>query len=229
MLVWADEFDIDGEPNSGNWTYNIGRGDNGWGNQEEQTYTRRPENVIVEDGLLKIHAIRESFEGAQYTSARLLSQGLVDFRYCKVEARAKLPTGVGTWPAIWMLGANIDQVSWPASGEIDIMEHVGRFQDRLYSTIHYPGNSGGNGVGMDMPVSGLSTDFHVFTLDWNSSKIEFAVDGNVWHTIENNGSIPFNHEFFMILNVAMGGTFGGPIDNAFDRSTMEIDYIRVYQ
>jgi len=179
--------------------------------------------------VLKIHAIKESYEGAQYTSARLLSQGLVDFKYCKIEARAKLPTGVGTWPAIWMLGSNIDQVSWPACGEIDIMEHVGRYQDKLYATIHYPENSGGNGVGDHMFVSNLSTEFHTYTLDWTSSKLEFAIDGNVWYSIPNDGGIPFNHDFFMIMNVAMGGTFGGPIDNAFNRSSMEVDYVRVYQ
>lgn len=229
VLVWADEFDVDGAPNNGNWTYNTGRGDNGWGNGEEQTYTRRPENVIIEDGILKIHAIRESFEGAQYTSARILTQGLVNFTYCKVEARAKLPTGVGTWPAIWMLGSNFGEVGWPACGEIDIMEHVGRYQDRLYSTLHYPGNSGGNGVGKHMMSSDLSTEFHTYTLDWTSSKIEFAIDGTVWHTITNHSGIPFNHDFFLIMNVAMGGGFGGPIDNGFDRSTMEVDYVRVYQ
>ena len=229
VLVWADEFNDNGAPNNGNWIYNIGTGDNGWGNSESQYYTSRPENIIIENGILKITAKKESYQGASYTSARILSQDLVDFKYCKLEVKAKLPTGVGTWPAIWMLGSNINEVSWPACGEIDIMEHVGRYQDRLYSTLHYPDNSGGNAVGMDMMVANLSTEFHTYTLDWTIDKIEFAVDGNVWHTISNEANIPFNQEFFMILNVAMGGQFGGPIDSQFSSSTMEVDYIKVYQ
>jgi len=229
VLVWSDEFDEDGAPCSQNWTYDLGTGDNGWGNEEEQYYTDRAENVIVENGVLKITAIAEPFEGSDYTSARLRSQGLYEFEYGRVEVRAKLPTGGGTWPAVWMLGADINTNPWPGAGEIDIMEHRGNQQDVIYATLHFPGNSGGNGVGDTLSVPGVSDGFHTYEVNWTDTDIIFSVDGTVFHTFSNNGSVPFNKDFFMILNVAMGGTFGGSIDPNFATSSMEIDYVRVYQ
>ncbi len=226
-LVWADEFDVDGAPNPASWTYDLGTGDNGWGNNESQSYTNDPSNVIVESGMLKITA---KAENGGYTSARIKTQGLVEFTYGKVEVRAKLPSGGGTWPAIWMLGANITEVSWPDCGEIDIMEHVGNNQDVVSSALHFPGNSGGNPIFKANDVPGASTDFHVYGVEWSSSQIVFSIDDVVYHTYSYSSSLPFyNKDFFLILNVAMGGGFGGTIDPAFTESSMEIDYVRVYQ
>lgn len=229
VLVWAEEFDEPGAPCADTWSYNLGNGDNGWGNGEAQYYTDRSENVIVENGNLVITARAEDFEGFGYTSARLITFQNFDFEYGRVEARAKLPTGGGTWPAIWLLGSDFQTETWPACGEMDIMEHVGNQQDRIFSSLHYPGNSGGNAVTEDIDIPGVSEEFHVYGLNWTPDIIEFSVDGNIYHTIPNNTTLPFDNEFFIIVNVAMGGTFGGNIDPAFDSSSMEIDYIRVYQ
>jgi beta-glucanase (GH16 family) len=228
-LIWSDEFNTDGAPNANNWGFDIGTGSNGWGNGESQYYTNSSNNVIVENGLLKITAKKENFNGAQYTSSRLLSKGKFDFKYGRVEVRAKLPQGKGTWPAIWMLGANFETVSWPACGEIDIMEHVGNDQNKIHSTLHYPNNSGGNGNGNSITVSNVSSEFHIYEVVWSATSIVFTVDGNQIHSFSNNNNVPFNHNFFLILNVAMGGSFGGAIDANFTQSTMDVDYIKVYQ
>ena len=159
----------------------------------------------------------------------MLSKDKFDFQYGRVEVRAKLPEGGGTWPAIWMLGANIDEVSWPFCGEIDIMEHKGNNQNRIYGSLHYPGNSGGNSNTDSVSVPNVSTEFHNYEVEWTESSINFFVDGEQYHTFSNNSNVPFNQEFFFILNVAMGGDFGGSIDPLFEQSSMEIDYIRVYQ
>ncbi|SEK26297.1 Glycosyl hydrolases family 16 [Aquimarina amphilecti] len=226
-LVWADEFDTNGAPNATNWTYDLGTGDNGWGNGESQSYTDDASNVIVEDGLLKITA---KAENGGYTSSRIKTQDLFSFTYGKVDVRAKLPTGGGTWPAIWMLGSNITEVGWPNCGEIDIMEHVGNNQDVVSSALHFPGNNGGNAIFEETNIAGASTDFHVYSVEWSSTEIVFSIDGNPYHTYPYSNNLPFyNNDFFLILNVAMGGTFGGAIDPAFTESTMEIDYVRVYQ
>lgn len=229
VLVWSDEFDEPGAPCSENWGYDIGNGDGGWGNGESQYYTDRPENVIVEDGLLKITARAEAFSGFNYTSSRLLSKNRYEFTYGRVEVRAKLPSGGGTWPAIWMLGADIDTNPWPGAGEIDIMEHVGNNQDVVSSALHYPGMSGGDAVVEETTVPGASDDFHVYSVEWTADAIVFSIDGVPYHTFTNSDAVPFNKDFFLILNVAMGGTLGGAIDPAFTESTFEIDYVRVYQ
>lgn len=231
QLVWADEFNTNGAPCSNNWTYDLGRGDNGWGNNEAQYYTNRPENVKVTDGSLNITLRKEAYGNAQYTSARLKTQDLFEFKYGKVEVRAKLPQGGGVWPAIWMLGANIDQVGWPASGEIDIMEHKGNEPTKIYGTVHTPAGSGGNATGGVTNIANAS-DWHLYTAEWTSTEIKFYVDNNLFFTYnpaQNANTWPFNHDFFIILNVAMGGTFGGAIDPAFVQSAMEVDYVRVYQ
>ena len=227
ILVWADEFDTDGAPCADNWGYDLGAG--GWGNDEVQYYTDRPENVVVENGLLKITAIAESFSGSDYTSARILSKNKFDFTFGKIEVRAKLPTGGGTWPAIWMLGADIETNPWPGAGEIDIMEHVGNQQNTIFSSLHFPGNSGGNAITESTVVAGVSDDFHVYEANWTATEIVFSVDGMPYHTFPNNSSVPFDKDFFIILNQAMGGTFGGSIDPNFSQSTFEINYVRVYQ
>ncbi len=229
VLVWSDEFDVDGLPNSAKWGYDIGTGSGGWGNNELQYYTNRSQNAFVQNGILKITVTKENFSGSAYTSARLLSKDKYSLKYGKIEVSAKMPVGVGTWPAIWMLGNNISTVSWPACGEIDIMEHLGRDLNKIYGTLHYPGRSGGNADGATVMISNATTAFHKYTLDWSATEIKFYVDEVVFKTFNNNASVPFNQNFFFILNVAMGGNFGGAIDPAFVSSSMEIDYIRVYQ
>lgn len=228
-LVFEDNFAIDGAPDPTKWTYDIGTGDNGWGNNEVQFYTNRPENVIVEGGVLKINAIREDFSGAPFTSARLKSEGLYDFTYGRVEIRAKLPSGGGTWPALWMLGADYQTNPWPAAGEIDIMEHVGNNQNTIFGSTHDPNNFGGNSRSVSTEVPGVSDEFQVYTMIWTEDSIEFFVNEESYGSLSNNESLPFNKDFFLIMNVAMGGNFGGTIDPAFTGSTMEVDYVRVYQ
>ena len=229
VLVWADEFNTDGAPCDENWSYNIGTGEGGWGNGEAQYYTDRSDNVIIEDGMLKITAKRETFQESEFTSARLISYQKFDFTYGRVEARAKLPIGGGTWPAIWTLGSDFETNPWPAAGEMDIMEHVGNQQDVIFSSLHFPGNFGGNAITESINVPGVSDEFHIYGMEWDANEIRFSVDGTVYHVFENSGDLPFNKNFFLILNVAMGGNFGGAIDPAFQESTMEVDYIRVYQ
>ena len=229
VLVWSEEFDTDGAPCADDWGYDLGTGNNGWGNGESQYYTDRSDNVIIENGVLKITAKAESFAGSDYTSARIKSHQKFDFTYGRVVARAKLPEGGGTWPAIWLLGSNFQTTPWPGCGELDIMEHVGNDQDRIYSSMHFPGNSGGNPISNSMIVPGVSDEFHDYEVIWTPTLIQFFVDGTLLLNYPNDNTLPFDHDFFLIVNVAMGGSFGGSIDPAFNESSLEVDYIRVYQ
>jgi len=228
-LLWSEEFNVDGAPDSTKWGYDIGTGSNGWGNAELEYYTSRPTNVIVQGGVLKINAIRENYNGSTFTSARLISRNKFAFTYGKVEIKAMLPAGVGTWPATWMLGANDATVQWPGCGEIDIMEHLGRTLNTIYGTLHYPGHAGSNADGSTTVIANATTAFHIYTLDWSPTVINISVDGVLYHTTANSNSIPFNHDFFFILNLAMGGNFGGPVDATVTNATMQVDYIRVYK
>lgn len=224
--IWGDEFDVDGAPNSTKWGYDLGAG--GWGNNEPQYYTNRTENAIVQGGVLKIITKKESYLGSNYTSARLKTSGKFSFKYGKVEIRAKMPSGGGTWPALWMLGDNIGTVSWPACGEIDIMEHLGNQLNKIYGTLHYPGHSGATGDGSTTMISNAASEFHIYSLDWRADTIKFYVDNQLFKTFVNSASLPFNQKFFLIINCAIGGDFGGTIDPNFVSSTFEVDYIRVY-
>jgi beta-glucanase (GH16 family) len=226
-MVWSDEFDQPGAPNPQKWIYDIGAG--GWGNNESQYYTNRLDNAIVSNGTLKIIAKAETYSGSSYTSARLLSRTKFTFKYGKIEVFAKVPVGAGTWPAIWMLGDNFTTVGWPACGEIDIMEHKGSDPNRIHGSVHYPGFSGGNAVTATTLIQGAATSFHLYACEWSPQSIKFFVDGNLFHTVANTSSLPFNQSFFILLNQAMGGIFGGAIDPAFSNATFEIDYVRVYQ
>ena len=224
---WADEFFENGAPNSMNWTYDIGTGTNGWGNNELQTYTNSPANVIVEDGVLKIIAKSDGSGG--YTSARIKSENLFEFTYGTVEVRAKLPASAGTWPAIWMLGANFDQVSWPTCGEIDIMEQKGWDKNKVLGTCHWSDNGNYAGYGLETSIANASSNFHIYKLEWTEGgAIRIFVDNVEYFVMTTNSSMPFNADFFFILNVAMGGNLGGTIDPGFTKDSMEIDYIRVY-
>lgn len=225
-LVWSDEFDTDGAPDASKWNMEIGNS-NGWGNGELEYY--RAENAVVSGGTLKITAKKEDFNGFQYTSARMNTHNHEDFTYGKVEVKAKLPAGGGIWPALWMLGSDYATNSWPNCGEIDFMEFVGNDPLNIHWTLHYPGNSGGNANTTAGPVDGVTTDFHIYSIIWNADAVTFYVDGTQKKVFTNSAAVPFNHDFFLIFNVAMGGTFGGTVSPTFTQGTMEVDYVRVYQ
>lgn len=232
-LVWSDEFDTDGSPDASNWAYDIGTGNNGWGNGEVQYYTDRTDNVSVTGGVLKITAKKENYQGSSYTSSRLKTQGLYDFTYGRVDVKAKLPEGSGTWPAIWMLGADFESAGWPACGEIDIMEGIGNNPGHVQSAIHTPSSYGSTVNMKSTTVSDASSAFHVYSVNWSEDKISFLIDGEIYYTYEpdtkNADTWPFDAPQFLLLNVAMGGSLGGNIDASFTESSMEIDYVRVYQ
>ena len=226
-LVWEDDFNTNGAPDAANWTYDLG--DGGWGNGELQTYTDAAENVKVEDGSLKITAKANGTGG--YTSARLKSQGLRKYTYGRIEVKAKLPAAQGTWPAIWMLGSNFPTVSWPYCGEIDIMEQKGDNKNITLGTVHWydTATNSNASFGETTAVVDASTDFHLYTVEWTDASIKIYLDDAPFYEFANNADLPFNADFFLILNVAMGGTLGGTIDAGFTEDTMEIDYIKVFQ
>ncbi len=231
-LVWQDEFDYTGKPDATKWGYDTATGcpnNCGWGNNELQYYTTREANAKVENGMLKITAFRESYMGAAFTSARLVTRGKHTWKYGKVEVRAKLPQGIGTWPAIWMLGSNVHEVGWPLCGEIDIMEHRGYELNKIFGTLHYPGRSGDNANTNTRMVENTTSNFHIYTLEWSDENISMKVDGQLVHEVKNGSDKPFHHDFYLLLNMAMGGGFAGPVDPAFKAAIFEIDYVRVYQ
>lgn len=237
QLFWSDEFDAEANtpPNPANWGCEIGGG--GWGNAELQYYTDRPENVAHNgEGQLVITAREEDYRAYAYTSARCTTRDRVEFMFGKVEARIKVPEGQGLWPAFWMLGADFPEVGWPASGEIDIMEYVGKEPRSTHGTIHGPGYSGSSGLGMryifDDPVA---ADYHVFGIEWEPDVIRWTIDGEVFHTASPDtlygmGEWAFNHAFFLLINVAVGGNWpGNPDATTRFPQQMLIDWIRIYQ
>jgi beta-glucanase (GH16 family) len=228
-LVWSDEFDKPGSPDPANWGFDQGTGSGGWGNNELEYYTNRQTNAIVSNGTLKIIAQKESFNGSAYTSARMLSYNLYSFQYGRIDVSAKLPASTGTWPAIWMLGNNLSTAGWPACGEIDIMEQSGSQKSTIYGTMHYPTEVGQYGDGSTTTISNASTAFHTYSALWTPTYIKLSVDGVEYYSLVNYTGLPFNQSFFMILNVAMGGNFGGTVDPAFTSDSMVVDYVRVYR
>ncbi len=231
-LIWSDEFDVDGTPSSTKWVFETVPPNNGsWWNNEEQYYTDRRENSIVENGVLKIIAKKENYEQKSYTSARMTTQNLFDFKFGEVHIKAKLPAGQGTWPALWMLGKNHATAGWPQCGEIDIMEHGDGNPGLVSSSVHLA-NSDGNHYYLrgEQIIENESSDFHIYKLKWSSSKMEFFVDDKRHHVFNVNNTMPFDQPFFLIFNVAMGGDFtNGNIDPNFLSATMEVDYVRIYQ
>lgn len=243
-LLWQDNFDGSNLDLS-KWEPMIGDGSNygipGWGNNELQYYTGRNENVVVENGLLKIRARRENFSGRQFTSARLRTLGKLDFRYGRVEARIKVPAGQGLWPAFWMLPSNSPYGTWASSGEIDIMEVV-NLADSVHGTIHFGNQWPGqvqNG-GSRFLAAGWAADFHTYAVDWEPDQIRWYVDGQLYHTVTSrdwwsavgswNQRAPFDTAFHLLLNVAVGGNWPGNPDNGTPfPSEMVVDYVRVYQ
>jgi beta-glucanase (GH16 family) len=229
-LVFADEFDTPGSLDPAKWGYEIGS----IRNNELQYYTSRSENVRLEGGNLVIEGRKEAYQGYGYTSASVNTKKRFEFQYGKVEVRAKIPSGVGTWPAIWMLGANIDQVGWPSCGEVDIMENVGFDPLKIYGTIHTLAGSGGNGKGSNVTLANPWEDFHVYAIEWYADRIDFFVDGQKYFTYANDGSSrawPFDKPQYLLLNLALGGAWGGQKgmdDSAFPHRYL-IDYVRIYK
>ncbi|MCC6891627.1 MAG: family 16 glycosylhydrolase [Anaerolineae bacterium] len=242
-LIWSDEFD--GEANSPIntefWTAETGG--HGWGNNELEYYTDRLENAALDgNGNLAITARAENpdnyrchYGTCTHTSARLITRGKFEFTYGRVEARLKIPRGQGIWPAFWMLGGNFGEVGWPNSGEIDIMENVGKEPRNLYGTVHGPGYSGGNSIGGSTTRDAdLADDFHVYAVDWDADAIRWYIDGELFYTFTpndlNGKPWVYDHDFFILLNVAVGGYWPGmPDDTTVFPQTMLVDYVRVYQ
>ena len=234
-LVWSDEFD-GSSVNPENWTFETGA--SGWGNKELQNYTDGDNSEIV-DGNLIITAkkINDSKTAGSYTSSRMVTLDKHDFLYGRMEIRAKLPSGTGIWPAIWMLGSNITEVSWPACGEIDIMEYVGYQPNTVHSTVHTPAGFGADGNGSSSSLPTAEEEFHNYGIIWTEKHIKFYIDDpeNVRFTyapsIKNEDNWPFDKPQFFILNIAVGGNWGGAqgIDNSIFPQEMEVDYVRVYQ
>lgn len=234
-LVWSDEFNYSGLPDSTKWNYDVGG--HGWGNNELQYYTRQQlRNARVEDGNLVIEAHKEKLENNNYTSTRLISKGKGDWKYGKIDVRAKLPKGLGTWPAIWML-ASTTPLKWPDDGEIDIMEHVGFDQGKVHASVHtkkYYHSIGTQKTAFTM-VPDCSENFHVYSLKWDAETIQVGVDGNYYFTFRNEHTTreawPFDQPFHLLLNIAVGGNWGGQkgVDENIWPQRMLIDYVRVYQ
>jgi beta-glucanase (GH16 family) len=236
-LVWSDEFSTDGLPDASKWAYDTGMNKQGWHNHEKQYYSGpRAENAVVRDGKLVITARKEQrptapdWGGQGYTASRMLTLGKAEWTHGYFEVRAKLPCGKGTWPAIWMLNSAI---VWPAGGELDIMEYVGREPGRVFSTVHTTSGNGGNGSGAATEVLDACTAFHTYQMHWTPQEARFGIDGRTHFVHKNAGTgkdqWPFDAPQFLILNIAVGGDFGGAVDDSIFPVTMEIDHVRVYQ
>lgn len=245
-LVWSEEFDGP-EIDPATWTFEIGNGHAngipGWGNDEAQYYTAEPANARIEDGKLVITALKEQRVDRTgtyaYTSARMHTKGNVEIKHGIVEVRAKLPDGQGIWPAVWMLGADIDRVGWPRSGEIDIIELVGNRPGTVHGTVHGP-KSAGRGVGSSYTLPGeqrFSEEFHLFTLEWRPTSLTWSVDGEPYFTVSKDRMVAvygpdewvFDKEFYFVVNLAVGGRWPGyPDETTTFPKRLEVDYIRVY-
>ena len=235
VLAWSDEFEgpAGSAPNPANWVADIGTD---WGNaQLEYDTDRRSNSALDGAGNLAIVARQESFQNRSYTSARLKTLGRRQFRYGRFEARMKMPSGRGLWPAFWLLGANFPSVGWPRSGEIDVMEYRGQEPAVVHATIHGPGYSAGGGITRKytLPAGRFDDDFHVYRADWTARDIRFYVDDILYHVVakgDQPGDWVFDHEFFVILNVAVGGNFvGAPDGTTTFPQTLLVDWVRVYQ
>ena len=244
-LVFSDEFDYEGRPDTQKWHHQVIPPNNGsWHNDELQHYTDRPENSFVGDGSLKIRAVKEqyTYNGSTkaYTSARMNSK--FAFTYGKIEVRAKLPSPAGTWPAIWTLGANSNEtgnyfgdrygsVGWPLCGEIDILEQTGWDKNSTISHFHWGDliTKEYKEEGGETSISDASSEWHIFSLEWDSESLRTYVDDKLVHKFPNGTNRPFNHEHYLILNIAMGGNLGGAVPDNFSEGTFEIDYVRIYQ
>ena len=234
-LVMEDEFNTDGVLDSSIWSYDIGTGTNGWGNNELQYCTNRSENISVQNGTLIITANKEDYNGSPYTSARIKTEGKFEQKYGRFEARMRLPYGQGMWPAFWLLGNDINTVGWPQCGEIDIMEYRGQEPTIIHGTIHGPGYSGANGItkSFNLENNRFDTDFHVFGIEWGPNYINYYVDDKLYNQItpeDVTGEWVLDHPFFIIINLAVGGDYvGRPNDQTVFPQRMLVDYVRVYK
>ena len=240
-LVWSDEFEKNGAPDAARWNYDMGDGCPnvcGWGNNELEYYTNESKNVRIENGKLVIEAHREDKGGKPYTSTRIVSKQKGDWLYGRFEIMAKLPRGKGTWPAIWMLSTDWTYGGWPASGEIDIMEHVGYDPGVVHGTIHTETYNHSKGTQKEgkISVADAQDKFHLYAIEWTADKIDFYVDEKKYHTVTRSANEdfkgwPFDQRFHLIMNVAVGGNWGGAqgIDESIWPQRMEVDYVRVYQ
>ena len=237
-LVWSDEFSTDGLPDSKKWSYDTKGNAGGWGNNEAQYYTKENlKNSEVKDGFLYINAIKEDFEGKKYTSARLITKSKGDWLYGKIDVRAKLPEGKGMWPAIWMLPTKTPYGGWPACGEIDIMENVGYDPYVIVASAHTKAynHSIGTHKNAKITITDCYAEFHNYILEWDANEYRVYVDSNLYFTYKNDGtgfqSWPFDNPFHLLLNVAVGGNWGGSkgIDDTIFPRSMVVDYVRVYQ
>lgn len=230
-LVWQEDFNGKTLDES-IWNFELGNGcpnNCGWGNNEKQLYTKT--NHELKDGNL---IITVNQQGDHYTSTRITTAGKKEFQYGRMEARAKIPVGKGIWPAFWMLGSNIGKVGWPKSGEIDILEYVGRNPNQVYTTLHTEDSHGDSKNSKKTEIKDIEEGFHVYAIEWDKDKIEFFVDDLSVYTfkpeVKNEAIWPFNQPFFFILNVAVGGNFGGhDVDNGIFPQQFVIDYVRVYR
>lgn len=240
-LVWSDEFDKPGAPDPTKWDYDLGDGCPnvcGWGNNELEYYTKDAKNVRVENGNLIIEARKETMNGKPYTSARIVSRKKGDWTYGRFEIKAKLPRGNGTWPAIWMLSTDWKYGGWPASGEIDIMEHVGYDPGVIHGTIHTEAYNHVKGTQKEGKITSPDAQdkFHVYVVDWTENKMDFYVDDKRYHSVSRDPKDdykgwPFDQRFHVIMNIAVGGNWGGQkgVDENIWPQRMEVDYVRVYQ
>ena len=244
FLVWGDEFEYDGKLDESKWHHQIIPPNNGsWWNNEAQHYTNSTKNSIVSDGTLKIIAIKENYtfdnSTKNYTSARLNSK--FGFKYGRVDVKAKLPSTQGTWPAIWTLGTNINEignffgdsegsVGWPSCGEIDIMEQNGWNKNELYGYFHFANPQGEYGNhGNITSISNASGEYHIYSMEWTDEIIKILIDDKEFVSLINNGNVPYDNRHYLLLNIAIGGNLGGDIDPSFSQDRMEIDYVRVFQ
>jgi beta-glucanase (GH16 family) len=241
VLAWSDEFEISGAPDSARWEFDLGDGcpDNcGWGNNELQYYTKDPKNIRVQDGRLIIEAHRDSLGGKAFTSTKIVSRGRGDWLYGRLEVKAKLPRGKGTWPAIWMLPTDWKYGGWPSSGEIDIMEHVGYDPGVVHATLHTEAYNHMKQTQKEgkITISDAADSFHVYAVDWHEDKMDFYVDDKLYHTVNRDPKDdfkgwPFDQRFYLIMNIAVGGNWGGAqgVDPDIWPQRMEVDYVRAYQ
>lgn len=237
-LVFEDQFDIDGRPNDKFWDIEVAG--HGGGNNEAQYYTDSEKNVFVKDGMLHIVALKESFKNKEYTSAKLLTYGKHSIQYGKVEVRAKLPKGLGSWPAIWMMPDSFKEgKSWPLCGEIDIMEHIGRRQDEVHFSLHtktYNFQNEESQFTEVMNLPDMSNQFYTYGMEWDEEKISFSVDGETLaicnktdrDDISEKGW-PFDQPFYLILNLAVGGHWGGAVDDSTLPWVMNVESVKVYK
>ena len=243
-ITWSDEFN-GSAISSSNWTFDIGNGSGGWGNNEKEYYTSQPQNAYVSNGLLHIVGLKQSYDGFNYTSARMKTAGLFSSEYGRFAFRVKLPVGQGLWPALWMMPQSSVYGGWAASGEIDVMETIGSNPTNVFGTLHfggpYPANTQSYGPSYNFLPGASVSDFNIYLLEWTSNTINWYINGELYETqtnwwsssttttgVRNPYPAPFNEPFYLIMNLALGGTLGGTINNSIFPSDMQVDYVRLY-